>query len=45
MFHAKRDSATNANAHLANLQAKPTADCFSLQKEPIFADAQINIEI
>jgi len=36
MFHAKRDSATNANAHLAHLQAQTHKLMLQLAKEPNF---------
>jgi hypothetical protein len=34
VFHAKKDSATNANAHLAHLQAQIHKLMLQLAKEP-----------
>ncbi|MBN1118812.1 MAG: hypothetical protein JXA77_16505, partial [Bacteroidales bacterium] len=36
VFHAKRDRATNANAHLAHLQAPTHKLMLQLAKEPNF---------
>jgi hypothetical protein len=36
VFHAKKDSATNANAHLAHLQAQTHKLMLQLAKEPNF---------
>ncbi|MDK2979123.1 MAG: hypothetical protein PWP52_1837 [Bacteroidales bacterium] len=36
LFHAKRDRATNANAHLAHLQAQTHKLTLQLAKEPNF---------
>jgi hypothetical protein len=41
VFHAKKDRTTNANAHLAHLQAQPTSQRFCLQKSQILANARI----
>jgi len=37
VFHAKRDRATNANAHLAHLQAQTHMLTLPLAKEPNFS--------
>jgi len=36
VFHAKKDGATNANAHLAHLQALTHKPMLQLAKEPNF---------
>jgi len=36
VFHAKKDRATNANAHLAHLQALTHKPMLQLAKEPNF---------
>jgi len=44
VFHAKRDRATNTNAHLAHLQAQTHELILQLAKEPFLPDAQIIID-
>jgi len=45
VFHAKRDRATNANAHLAHLQAQTHRLMLQLAKEPNLHNTQTMIWI